>query len=192
MIIKEKHHTSNDCLIEALNRLARNSKKEKLTVGEILEADNAVRKEAGLRPLKAYSVVEKEYKPSEKRTYFMRLAGATIIRKPGVLPKCVAEYEDCEGFDGAENKEEMTGLLEEELDRLFPNLTIEKSHKNAALESIVARKQLEANKPVPVVVEKEDNRKQLVEKEDNEEPEMPVTNAPEDAEPKKRGRPKGS
>ncbi len=181
MIIKEKHHTSNDCLIEALNRLARNSKKEKLTVGEILEADNAVRKEAGLRPLKAYSVVEKEYKPSEKRTYFMRLAGATIIRKPGVLPKCVAEYEDCEGFDGAENKEEMSALLEEELDRLFPNITIERSHKNAALESIVARKQLEANKPV---VEEEDKEEADDDEVKPEEPEM--------TEPKKRGRPKGS
>lgn len=180
MIIKEKHHTSNDCLVEALNRLARTAKKDTLTVAEIIEADNAVRKEAGLRPLKSYSVIEKEYKPSEKRTYFMRLVGATIVRKTGVLPKCVAEYEDCEGFDGAENKEEMTGLLEEELDRLFPNLTIEKSHKNAALESIVARKQLEANKSV-VEEEKEE--------EDNEEAKP---EEPEMTEPKKRGRPKGS
>jgi hypothetical protein len=178
MIINEKHHTPNDCLIEALNRLARKTKGDSLTVKEIIAEDNAVRKEAGLRAIKAYPVLEKEYKPSEKRTYFMRLVGAAIVRGKGVLPKCVAEYEDCEGFDGAENKEEMAILLEEELDNLFPGIQIEKSHKNAALESIVARKQLEANKQeiasIPPDVDKAE----------------PETS--ELTEPKKRGRPKGS
>lgn len=165
--------TPSDCIIETMKRLAKERpstgerqkyimqgkvpvpitvKVAKLTVKEILEMDNKVRSEApkvfGLRQMKQYPVINDEYSPATKKATFKRLVGGEIIMEPNKMPQAIPIYEECAGFDPAENLTALNAEVDAECKKLYPLTKATKEDRKAIRNSLIQRKDLElAEKP---------------------------------------------
>lgn len=167
--LKFPFKTPADCMMEALKRLSKDRKPTeksrtiyvmkgktavpvqvevaKLTVQEILDMDNAARKEApkcfGLRPLKKYPIILDEYSPATQKATWKKLIGGEIIMEPGKLAVAVPLFEECDGFDPAQNLEILESEVNKECARLYPTEEPTKEDKKAIRNSLIQRKNLE-------------------------------------------------
>ena len=141
--------TDGDALRMALTEIAKNTKEDYLTVSDLLDKDNEIRKTYELKEISGYPIQETEFSPATGQSIWKRILGVKIIRRSSMLPYGELITEEVENYDPARRNSEIEPLMKKKIDEDYPGQSFSKTEikpiERAVRNSIVRKMQLAAD-----------------------------------------------